>query len=1006
MVVTKTVLVLSLCLVIADASLKNNIARNPVLQDGFPAAAETAGNMPSSLASFLAPGPASNSSQSLDMTSAAMEAAITDLMLGKSSFGATPMGGSVKKITNLLTKDMMPKVLAAHKADQKELKRLIAELKKCGSTKDSALRRANVELTKYKKGSRLHKSCRSDEAVKFTSKKNCLTKQRSLYQIKVLKCKQFSAVSAQLGTTKANRAVVTKAGSESVDSYIRRISVTICGRHVHGSKGRSSRKGGWGGGLANGFLDRYLRRKDACEKAIRNYNKKVKECRIKTHAYNVRKGQCNQYQTLMDAASCKRAVLAKDACESYAECYYSQLRAYKVVLHRVQIEEMDRKAEWRGLNRMSCLMTAFADGKVSNAEVDACKKRVVSTKLLIIKYPKIPPLAKCATPQLYPSTGAYKRAEYAPLPSLAKGLQSVECSGVQEISTKPARGSPKSCKCRRVTLNGFYSAGPMVACKKCRDVRRSRDRNSCPKGTKVFSPATRADWKTFISSASPLRAPHWIIDVTRPQNSCGGCTKNAMNSGNNKQKSWRTSDGSPWWLRSTRYNEPNGDYAANCYLDLWHKPRNENSVTFNDGRCNYHAKSYYCQPIDLSMKPRKGSPRSCNCKKVELTGGYSAGLLVRCDQCTTVYRSSQRNSCPAGMKLFSPRTRRDWKTFISSTPALRAPHFIIDVTRPQNGCGGCTRYAMKSTTPQQASWRTSDRSPWWLRSSRYNEPNGDYSANCFLDLWRTPHNSENNIQFNDGRCNYRSRSYYCQPVMAKPKPRPPPPPPPAPKKVKSGNFYYATLDNVAATARYNTDRGLSDKSCHRRQYARAVPSGWELAPYNRAILNYPWSTHCLIFSNGKSYGGGAYGRGRGCGNNQLVKRGNKYHARSCSRRVVIRKQITPSKALKVGGYFYKTLDNVNPHAGYGKDRGLSHSSCHYKKYARAIPAGWQLAPYNRAILNYPWSTHCLIFNNGRTYGTKTYGINRNCGGPYLGKTGNRYYAKYCSRRVVIRQKAQ
>jgi len=318
MVVTKTVLVLSLCLVIADASLKNNIARNPVLQDGFPAAAETAGNMPSSLASFLAPGPASNSSQSLDMTSAAIEAAITDLMLGKSSFGATPMGGSVKKITNLLTKDMMPKVLAAHKADQKELKRLIAELKKCGSTKDSALRRANVELTKYKKGSRLHKSCRSDEAVKFTSKKNCLTKQRSLYQIKVLKCKQFSAVSAQLGTTKANRAVVTKAGSESVDSYIRRISVTICGRHVHGSKGRSSRKGGWGGGLANGFLDRYLRRKDACEKAIRNYNKKVKECRIKTHAYNVRKGQCNQYQTLMDAASCKRAVLAKDACESYA----------------------------------------------------------------------------------------------------------------------------------------------------------------------------------------------------------------------------------------------------------------------------------------------------------------------------------------------------------------------------------------------------------------------------------------------------------------------------------------------------------------------------------------------------------------------------------------------------------------------------------------------------------------------------------------------------------------
>jgi len=241
--------------------------------------------------------------------------------------------------------------------------------------------------------------------------------------------------------------------------------------------------------------------------------------------------------------------------------------------------------------------------------------------------------------------------------------------------------------------------------------------------------------------------------------------------------------------------------------------------------------------------------------------------------------------------------------------------------------------------------------------------------------------------------------------MPKPKPRPPPPPPPAPKKIKQGNFYYATLDSVAATAKYGKDRGLSHKTCHLRQYARAVPSGWELAPYNRAILNYPWSTHCLIFSNGKSYGGSDYSRGRACGNNLLGKTGNKYYATSCSRRVVIRRQIAPSKALKVGGYWYKTLDNVNPHSGYGKDRGLSDPACHRSQYARAIPAGWQLAPYNRAILNYPWSTHCLIFNNGQTYGTKTYGINRNCGGPYLGKSGNKYFAKYCSRRVVIRQKA-
>jgi len=30
-------------------------------------------------------------------------------------------------------------------------------------------------------------------------------------------------------------------------------------------------------------------------------------------------------------------------------------------------------------------------------------------------------------------------------------------------------------------------------------------------------------------------------------------------------------------------------------MDLWHNPENENSVAFNDMKCNYHSNSYYCQ---------------------------------------------------------------------------------------------------------------------------------------------------------------------------------------------------------------------------------------------------------------------------------------------------------------------------------------------------------------------------------------------------------------------------
>jgi len=671
--------------------------------------------------------------ESLEMTSAAMEKAMTELMLGNSVFGATPMGGSVKKISELVRETMMPKVKAAHVSDQKELLRLIAEVKKCGSTKNNALRAAVPETKKYQAESKSHKNCRSDEAVKFTSKKNCLVEQKSDFQLKKAECDKFSVLSKKLGTTKDNRAVVTKAGSESTESYITRISATICGKHTHGKKGTKKTTGGWGGGLSGGFLDQYWRAREKCEKATKKWQDKVKECKAKVALYNVRVGQCNQFQKLMDSASCKSAIISNDACQSYSECYKNTVALYKTTESAVSINELDRKAEWRGLHRIDCLIEAFADGKVTDEEVTACKKRTIDTEPMNIVFPKVPALQTCVVSQLYPSTGKYKRTEFGPLPMLAKGIESVPCSGMREVSTIPRAGSPKTCKCTRVSLNGVYSAHGMVACKNCIDVRRSNDKNSCPKGTKLFSPASREDWKTFLASAKPLNAPHFIVDVTNPTNGCGGCKNHAMNSQVAQQKAWRTSDGSSWWLRSTKYGEPNGNYEANCYLNV-RANNGVNSLTLDDNRCHFHAKSYYCQLQKVNLKPGGKSPKTCKCSIVDLTGAYSPGKLIKCEQCIDVKKATQSNSCPQGMKIFSPRTRGDWKTFLASAQPLQAPHFIIDVTRPSGGCGGCKKHSMNSKVPAQATWRTQDGSPWWLRSSPYGEPSGDYSANCFMHL--------------------------------------------------------------------------------------------------------------------------------------------------------------------------------------------------------------------------------------------------------------------------------
>jgi len=186
----------------------------------------------------------------------------------------------------------------------------------------------------------------------------------------------------------------------------------------------------------------------------------------------------------------------------------------------------------------------------------------------------------------------------------------------------------------------------------------------------------------------------------------------------------------------------------------------------------------------------------------------------------------EKNSCPQGTKLFSPRNREDWRTLISSVAPLRSPNWIIDITQAQNGCGGCKKAAMNSRSPSQATWRTSDNTPWFLRSSKYSEPNGDYKANCYMDI--TSAVSEDSVTFNDADCKISSNDYYCQtaktqkkaPLVDPPAPPPPPPgppplgPPPTPKAGgKYEHFKCATGAYTGVNSKCGHFKGGTEKEC-------------------------------------------------------------------------------------------------------------------------------------------------------------------------------------------------
>merc|ERR1719261_1112860 len=136
-------------------------------------------------------------------------------------------------------------------------------------TKNISVQKADTKKAMYLKMSPLHKTCRAGEAGKHSEKTECLGELRDKKNLMKLKCKEFAFVFKKYGDQNANRQIVKKGGSEHTESYLKRITSTVCGKYPPGGKG---------GGGKDGFLDLYMIAKVACEKATKTYKLQYKKC--------------------------------------------------------------------------------------------------------------------------------------------------------------------------------------------------------------------------------------------------------------------------------------------------------------------------------------------------------------------------------------------------------------------------------------------------------------------------------------------------------------------------------------------------------------------------------------------------------------------------------------------------------------------------------------------------------------------------------------------------------
>jgi hypothetical protein len=303
-----------------------------------------------------------------------MEKAVTDLV--KTADAGTPMADSVKEIQDLITKTMMPKVLNASVANQHELNSLALAVETCKSSRDGAATGANVEKDKYLQASPLHKECRRQEAILATADDDCKKSHGDVETIRDLHCAQLESYEQQWGQQARVSQVIEKAGGETPKLYMKRLEDTFCKRSDADDAVRSNGElTGDPSFSIHTFYEKYVKLERACKEARKNHDSLINGCKEKKQRYKAKMSECDSIQAQMDGAACNRAVLIKDSCENYAECYSSKKTLFTSAVEAARQAEEARKGEWRALKRMSCLIDAFEDGKVSNNDIEECKKK-------------------------------------------------------------------------------------------------------------------------------------------------------------------------------------------------------------------------------------------------------------------------------------------------------------------------------------------------------------------------------------------------------------------------------------------------------------------------------------------------------------------------------------------------------------------------------------------------------------------------------------------------------
>ena len=142
-------------------------------------------------------------------------------------------------------------------------------------------------------------------------------------------------------------------------------------------------------------------------------------------------------------------------------------------------------------------------------------------------------------------------------------------------------------------------------------------------------------------------------------------------------------------------------------------------------------------------------------------GGYT---FLKVDNGLQSNRVSDPTSCADyGMQLAIPRTKAHLQAMIDVYG--RSYWNIAPVSKATGGSTGGPYTNIDFSWTSDSSdkinnWQAIDGGSWWMSDSNHGEPNGDYSANCWLKF---EPNDALVPALNDANCGYSTTNYLCSP---------------------------------------------------------------------------------------------------------------------------------------------------------------------------------------------------------------------------------------------------